>query len=88
MYLCTYVLLSNSGLDIRTKEQIMFFYREKSSVEVSPKKVKKSLRRGKASRNTYPPINRNNFPRNSRPCGLYFGYRGKDNIDFLEEQIF
>jgi hypothetical protein len=20
--------------------------------------------------------------------GLYFGYRGKDNIDFLEEQIF
>ena len=66
----------------------MFFYREKSSVEVSFKKVKKSLRRGKASRNTYPPINRNNFPRNSRPCGLYFSYRGKDNIDFLEEQIF
>jgi hypothetical protein len=83
MYLCSSV---KTILGIRTKSVLLS--REKSSVEVSPKKVKKSLRRGKASRNTYPPINRNNFPRNSRPCGLYFGYRGKDNIDFLEEQIF
>ena len=85
MYLCTSVKFRFRHKNKRTDYVLLS---RKSSVEVSFKKVKKSLRRGKASRNTYPPINRNNFPRNSRPCGLYFGYRGKDNIDFLEEQIF